>query len=290
MIHTEKHTVPHLSKPQRMQDYGVGIFPSCPTKSGLKKHLKRGNIRVNGKKASTATFIKGGEDILLTIKEVSNHKIKDLKLKIYYEDDALAVIHKPAGIAVYGNQHRTVSNALSLNLTPSKAADACKMRAVHRLDYPTSGLLIIGKTAASVRALNLSFEQKKISKTYLAITCGNISETGETTERLDTKSAHTQWKVLASEPSERFGKLNLVELRPITGRKHQLRLHMSMIGSHILGDPQYSPEHLELKGKGMYLAAMGLELNHPLTSEKLIIKGDIPKKFLKIFPDYGMTD
>ena len=285
MIQTETHKVPKLAKPQRMQDYGVGIFPSCPTKSGLKKHLKKGNIKINGRKASTATFVKGGEEISLTIKEVSTHKVKDLKLCVYYEDEALAVIHKPAGIAVYGNQHRTIANALALNIQPSSAKDACTPRAVHRLDYPTSGLLIVGKTAASVRELNQAFENKKISKTYLAICCGSLPLAGESKKPLDGKSAHTKWKVLASEPSDRFKKLSLVELTPITGRKHQLRLHMSLNSNHILGDPQYSPEGLELKGKGMYLTAMRLEFSHPLTREQLKINGEIPKKYLKIFPD-----
>ncbi len=84
--------------------------------------------------------------------------------------------------------------------------------------------------------------------------------------------------------SERFAKLNLVRLNPKTGRRHQLRKHLSMIGNPILGDRDYGIENLILKGKGMYLHAYSLRFVHPFTQEEVSFIDELPKRFKKIFP------
>ncbi len=282
---TETHIAIALEKPIRLQEYAVGIFKTIPTKSGIKKAIKKQLVFVNGNLASTALFINGGEIIeLFSLENENEFKRLDLDLEVLFEDDYLAVIYKPAGILVSGNSFSTIDNALAQNLKKSNQIDAVRPRPVHRLDYPTSGLLLIGKTTSSIIALNKLFENKEIQKTYHAITIGKMEQKGEIDFPIDDKKAFTEFEVLASEISERFGFLNLVKLTPKTGRKHQLRKHLLAIGNPILGDKEYFKNGLILNGKGLYLHASTLEFPHPFTQESILITNENPKKFKKIFP------
>lgn len=281
MILLEIHKVPTLENPIRLQEYGVRIFETKPTRSGFKKAIKNQLVFVNGTIATTALFIKGGETIELYQKE-ENRKLFNLDLDVIFEDDYLVIIEKPAGINVSGNSFATIDNALTQNLETSSQKDAVRPRPVHRLDYPTSGLLLIGKTSSSIVALNKLFEFKEIQKTYHAITIGKMQIDGEISVAIDGKSALTKFQVIQSVVSERFGYLNLVKLHPKTGRKHQLRKHLLSIGNPILGDKDYFLEGLILKGKGLYLRASSLEFIHPFTKEQLHIAIPLSKKFTKI--------
>ena len=263
---------------------------SVPTKSALKKALKKNYITVNGKIATTATLIKGGETIVLTVPEdTSTNKRLVFPLKVLYEDNYLAIIHKPAGILVSGNGFKTIAHALPQNLQQSPLADATKPQPVHRLDYATTGTLLIGKTSRSIRVLNELFENKNISKTYYAVTIGDMKSQGIIADEVEGKESKSSYKVLATLDSERFGKLNLVELNPHTGRRHQLRIHLASIGNPILGDKTYGTEPFILNGKGLYLHAYSLQFTHPFTNEDIHIKDTFPERFQKLFADQLAT-
>lgn len=269
----------------RLQEYGVGIFNAAYTKSALKKAIKKKYIKVNDAIASTATFINGGEQISLSIPEkVSPHKKFNCDLKVLYEDGYLAAIHKPAGVLVSGNTFKTIHNALDQNLQRSQQTDATPPQPIHRLDYPTTGILLVGKTSSSIRALNKMFENKEIEKMYYAVTIGEMDSEGAITSTIDGKSSLSNYKRIDTVPSERFGQLNLVQLKPQTGRRHQLRKHLFSINHPILGDKDYGVEELILKGKGLYLHAFSLKFKHPITNEQLHLKDELPQKFEKIFP------
>ncbi|MEO0332447.1 MAG: RluA family pseudouridine synthase, partial [Bacteroidota bacterium] len=229
----------------------MGIFRQAVTKSAWKKALKKQYVRVNGTTASSATFIRGGETISLSIPEQTGSKKKlILPLNVLWEDEHLAVIHKPAGILVSGNRFKTVANALAQNIKPSSLADATIPQPVHRLDYATTGVLLVGKTSSSIRGLNKMFEAKQIDKIYYAVAIGEMNGSGVITTKIDGKEAQSEYTVEETVLSERFGQLNLVQLTPQTGRRHQLRKHLSTIGNPVLGDKDYSTEGLILNGKG----------------------------------------
>tara|TARA_R110002051_G_scaffold13808_4_gene45578 strand:- start:5558 stop:6424 length:867 start_codon:yes stop_codon:yes gene_type:complete len=268
----------------RLQEYGVGIFERIATKSALKKAIKKNMVFVNDKVATTATFIKGGEKIEYRFDLSSNEKTKlRLALEVVYEDDYLAVINKPAGILVSGNGFKTVANALSQNLKLSPVFDAVKPQPVHRLDFATTGLLLVGKTSSIIKELNRLFEFKEVQKSYYAVTIGAMEPNGEVNLSIDDKEASSSFKVLETIPSKRFKFLNLVKLNPKTGRRHQLRKHMLAIGNPILGDAIYFKEGFLLKGKGLYLHAHSLGFIHPNTYEELYIESTLPLKFKKLF-------
>lgn len=283
---TETHIVPEKIKPLRLQEYAVGIFTGYPTKSGLKKVIKMDAVQVDGKTASTATYITGGETIQLSVPEEAVPKKKlNFPLEVLFEDEHLAVIHKPAGIVVSGNSFKTIANALHQNLEFSDLSDASIPHPVHRLDYATTGLLLVGKTGSSIRCLNELFEKKKVQKTYYAVSIQKMKTFGRITTPIDNKEAASIYRLCESMPSERFGQLNLVRLQPETGRRHQLRKHLSGMGNPILGDKDYGKEGLVLNGKGLYLHAFSLDFTHPFTGEHMHIEDELPEKFSKLFPE-----
>ncbi|MDG2435874.1 MAG: RluA family pseudouridine synthase [Polaribacter sp.] len=283
----ETHIVEKLEKSIRFQEYGVGIFNTIPTKSGIKKAIKKELIFIDGLLATTSKFISGGEKIELFEAESSTvFERLQLNLEVLFEDSYLAIIYKPAGILVSGNRFVTIANGLTQNLKKSNQLDAVRPQPIHRLDYPTSGLLLIGKTSSSINALSALFKNNEIQKTYFAITIGKMEENGEMNFHIDEKIALTQFDVLRTVVSKRFTFLNLVKLSPKTGRKHQLRKHLSFIGNPILGDKEYFKEGLVLNGRGLYLHASALHFIHPFTKDTISITKENPKKFTTIFPDF----
>lgn len=283
----ETHFVKKLEKPVRFQEYSVGIFNAIPTKSGIKKAIKKGYIFIDDKIASTGIYISGGEKIdLFESENTTTFERLKLDLEVLFEDDYLAIIYKPAGILVSGNKFVTVANALSQNLIKSSLADAVKPQPIHRLDYPTSGLLLVGKTSLSIIELGKLFKEKNIKKTYFAITIGKMNAKGYIDNPIDNKEAFTSYEVLESVTSKRFEFLNLVKLNPKTGRKHQLRKHLLSIVNPILGDKEHYLEGKVLNGKGLFLHAASLDFIHPFTQEKITISKELTKKFRKIFPNF----
>lgn len=282
---SETHNVKNITPPIRLQEYAVGVFKTIPTKSGIKKAIKKGLVKVNGKTATTALHINKGDTIeLFQLEEKAQKKHFDFPLEVLFEDNYLTIIYKPSGILVSGNSFATIDNTLTQNLQKSTLADATRPRPVHRLDYPTSGLLLIGKTTESIIVLNQLFEKKEIQKTYHAICVGKMERNGEIDSSISDKNAFTSFEVIETVKSPRFDFLNLVKLTPKTGRKHQLRKHLFSIGNPILGDKEYFLKDLVLNGKGLFLHASTLSFTHPFTKEKITITKELPKKFKKIFP------
>lgn len=285
LLKIESYTVPVLPKKIRLQDFGINIFKTITSKSALKKAIKQNLVHINCNIAATGDFLIGGEIIDL----YQNPKVRkkpsiEITLKIIYEDDYLAIVHKPPGITVSGNKKWTLENALAHNLKQSTQADGLmRPEPIHRLDHPTSGVLLIGKTSQSVIALNKLFENREIQKVYFAIAIGSLKEEGIITTPIDLKESQTDYIVRKTVVSERFGYLNLVELIPCSGRKHQLRKHLSELGNPILGDKEYGKEDLILKGNGLYLHAYSLKFTHPFSKETILASSSLPDKFESIF-------
>lgn len=281
----EYHTAAATGERTRLQEYGIGCFRAAPTRSAWRKALKRGYVTVDRHVATTATWITGGEAIVITVPAPAEPRRKLLlPLAVLYEDDHLAVVRKPAGILVSGNGFKTVSAALPQNLQPSPLPDACRPWPVHRLDYPTTGVLLVGKTSSSIRDLNAAFEEKRVQKTYVAIVIGVPPASGTIITPIDGKPARSDYGVLASVSSERFGRLTLLRLEPETGRRHQLRKHLAGVGTPILGDQEYGREGLVLRGKGLYLHALRLRFVHPVAGEVVEVRDGELGKYTRIFP------
>ncbi len=267
----------------RIADYAAREITSLGSKSAAKKALRRGDISINGKTASTADWVYQGD--LIEFIDTSIRPIKKLKLPldIVFEDEHLIVVNKPGGIAVNGNRYKTLENALADINKNSTLPDALpRPIAVHRLDVPTTGLVILAKTKSAQVDLNRLFQLQQVSKTYVAIVHGKPPSSGFIDTPIDEKKSSTKYSVVRSVPSRIFGHLSLVQLKPITGRTHQLRIHLKSIGHLIVGDKLYSENQKTILGKGVLLAAVALSFIHPITLKQLNLTIEPPAKFKRI--------
>lgn len=280
MIVIDTHIVPPNISAVRLSDYAVGIFLPIPTRKGIKKAIKKGAVRVDGEIATTGKWVETGQVIELLDLETSVRKPYRMSLEVVYEDNDMAVINKPSGVVVNGNQFRTIQNALPYNLGVSDAVDAFAVaQPVHRLDSSTSGLLLVAKTRQARTALGKQFEQRLVHKQYQAVVIGATPKTGSIDIPIDGKSASTQYELITQVRSLKNEYLSLLNLFPITGRTHQLRIHLAEIGFPILGDKLYGKEGFILKGKGLFLSAVGIKFMHPTTGEKKEFAIPMPQKF-----------
>ena len=286
LIKIETHKVPQLDIRIRLSDYTPVIFKSIFSKKGIKKAIKKGWVTIDGDVGYTSDYIAGGETIeLFQSKTPQNKPIIDIPLEVIYEDEYLAIINKPSGVVVSGNKKYILENALPNALKKSLKSDALlRPEPIHRLDYPTSGALLIGKTTKVVILLNKMFEERKIQKKYYAITIGVQKDSGFIETHIDDKPSKSEYRIISSLDSRKYESLNLVELIPHTGRRHQLRIHLASIGNPILGDINYGKEGLIGKGNGLYLHASSLAFTHPITESMVSVVIPLPKKFQKLFP------
>ena len=281
MIVLHSHIVPDYVSNVRISDYAVGIFPQIPSRKGLKKAIKRGAIFLDDQQAYSGDWVNSGQKISLVALDKKPPKIYEFHLPVIYEDEQLAIIHKPAGIVVSGNQFHTIQNALLYNLTLSNAVDGLALpRPVHRLDHATSGLLLIAKTASAHIHLSQQFAAKTIQKRYQAIVIGQLLlPKGRIEEQIEGKVALTDYEVLQSVRSLKTDYLSLLNLFPLTGRTHQLRIHLANLGHPILGDKLYHENAPLLKGKGLFLCAVDITFLHPTSGQLLNFKIAPPNKF-----------
>ncbi|RLD89465.1 MAG: RluA family pseudouridine synthase, partial [Bacteroidetes bacterium] len=165
MILLKTHIIPAGTEPVRLLDYVLEIFPEMTTRSSTKKALKKGVVLVDGEQRPSGWWVKPEMKLELFDPELKPPKILPMKLEIIFEDDQMAVVKKPAGISVSGNKYVTIQNALMYNLQASTSVETMAWpKPVHRLDFPTSGLLLVAKTKQSVVALSRQFENKTIKK------------------------------------------------------------------------------------------------------------------------------
>ncbi len=272
--------VPELNRAIRFVDYACEIITIIPSRSGIKKAIKRGELLLDGIKVEEGRWIKEGMEIQLGEIERKPLKIFPLALEVVFEDEYIAVINKPAGYEVSGNKYQTIYNALPRNLRISSEPDALlNPLPIHRLDYPTSGLLLIAKTRKARIELGKQLEEKKIKKRYRAIVQGKLEGNGELNEPIDEKESVSEYSCVKIVPSLQSEFLTLVDLWPHTGRTHQLRIHMAGIDHPIVGDKKYGNPDSMLKHKGLFLAAVELTFVHPVSGEILNVEINEPNKY-----------
>lgn len=278
------HRVPPDASRARIVDYTNGIFVQLPSRKGVKKAIERGRILLNGEVVETGRYVQPGDEIALVEKPAELHKTYRLDLEVVYEDDHMAVVCKPAGIPVSGNRFKTVAQALPHNLKPSPCPDALRIPLpVHRLDAPTTGLLTVAKTGSAMVELGRKFADREVRKRYRAVVFGTCTLSGKIDSPVGGKPALSICTPLTTVPSLRHGSLTLVELEPLTGRTHQLRIHMAEAGHPIVGDAQYGSDANVLKGKGLMLAAVRLRLGHPVFPEREVdVETALPQKFTSL--------
>jgi 23S rRNA pseudouridine1911/1915/1917 synthase len=276
----ESILVKEVSDSVRLYDYLTKSTHVIPSRKGTKKALKKGRVRLNELLATGSEFVKNGDLIEVQEEEAIVKKVFPSKINVWFEDEHLAIVEKPAGIPTSGNYYKTLLNTLPFNLTNSKENDAlpCPLP-IHRLDKLTAGLVIIAKTYASRIELGKMLENREIHKSYRAIVHREINGFGLLNSPIDGKSALSSFRCFDTFVTKRFGDVTLVELSPLTGRTHQLRIHMSRLGFPIIGDKMYVGNIKTPMDKGLFLQAFSVEFKHPVTKTTIAISLQQPNKF-----------
>lgn len=271
---------------QRLDIFCLEQLPNL-NRSLVQKLIIDGKILVNSHKEKTGHKIKEGEVITIDFDETEHNKISKIDIPIVYEDNDCLVLNKPVGILSHSkgvyNHEATVATFIANKLT-----DLVGERAgiVHRLDRATSGLIICAKNQKALSWLQQQFAKRLVSKTYVAIINGQLNPSEAIVDMpiernthnpkqfrvgKNGKPAQTTYKVLKYND-----KYALVELKPTTGRTHQLRVHLKQIGYPIVGDSLYGGE----QASRMMLHALSLELILP-TKENKKFMSNYPKEFNK---------
>lgn len=274
------HTCNDLDTKVRIGVYLRTLFPELPTNAGIKKAIKNNRLLLNGGIANSGDWVNEGDEIELTESGFTPPKDFKLKLEVIYEDEFMAAVIKLPGYSVNGNTFKTIENTLNFNLKKSTEPDALEWpRPVHRLDNPTSGILLIAKTSRAAKGLGQQFKDKKIAKTYRALVQGTTTEKGVIRDDIEGLEALTEFRRIGVTHSLANTSITDVELYPKTGRKHQLRIHMASQGHAIIGDKLHGIEGKVLQHKGLFLYAVAISFHHPVSGKEVSLKMDLPLKY-----------
>jgi len=254
--------------------------------------IKTGEVMVNGRPSKPSYRVEMGDEILVRVPAEMPEPVlpEDIPLVIIYEDDALLVVNKPAGMVVHpalGHPSGTLVNAV-LAHCPQVAEVGGLDRAgiVHRLDKDTSGLILVAKDEATRAALQRQFKRRQVVKTYLALVEGpmypreGIIEAPVGRDKRQRKKmavvrsgrqARTMYRAV-----EYFDDHTLLEVRPHTGRTHQVRVHLAWLGYPVVGDAVYGHRRQPLLQRRHFLHAARLHLTHPATGEEMEFEAPLP--------------
>lgn len=281
----EKQLIHTVSSPvlgSKFIEYCAEAFPILGSRTAVKKAIGTERLLVNGEKPSFSQKLEPGDALQLTQSGHLKARAFDKKIPVVYQDEYLLVVNKPAGIATNGDRIKTVENAVAGFVEKPDLPDALpRPIAAHRIDLPTKGLLLLAKTKGALIQLTDDFAENRISKEYTALVHGQPKPTGEITQAIKGQTAITQYRTLRTVRSRVFGQLSLVKLKPVTGRTHQLRIHLRQAGHLIVGDQHYAAGQKTIMGKGLFLCATQMAFRHPVTEAPIVLRIDPPSRFEK---------
>lgn len=273
------------------------------SRNKIQKLINDNNILVNGKSVK-ASYIVRVDDLIecdFLYKEKIDILPEDIPLDIVYEDDDLLVVNKPSGMVVHpavGNYSHTLVNALMYHCNNlSQVNGVIRPGIVHRIDADTSGLLLVAKNDMAHVDLAKQISEKSVKREYIALVDGVIKEDTATIDAPigrdvknrkkmcvtadNSKDAITNIKVI-----ERYKNSTLITCSLLTGRTHQIRVHMNYIGHSVINDPVYGSKKLVDPLFGQMLHARKIGFVHPRTHEYMEFSCEPPEKFLDILEMY----
>lgn len=303
----QRHTVPDEARGLRLDAFLAQVEPGL-SRSRLKALIDAGQVTVDGGQVKPSRLLKGGEAVEIDIPAPRSAapKPQEIPFDVLYEDSDLIAVDKPAGMVVHpaaGHEDGTLVNALLHRVTDLQGIGGeLRPGIVHRLDKETSGCLVVAKSEPVLIALQAQFKQRSVEKEYWALVHGVPAQSG----RIETlygrhptdrkrftgkvkvgKPAITEYEVL-----EQFDGAALVRVQLLTGRTHQIRVHLSEAGHPLLADATYGGRRREAKlptssrvrqaaeaiGR-QALHARRLALIHPTTGRPLELIAELPADF-----------
>ena len=297
---------------QRLDNYLIKVLKGVP-KSHIQRIIRAGEVRLNKKRCKGTDRLTEGDVLRIPPIRIAekqrpseSNAAPAREFEIVYEDDAMLVINKPAGVAVHGGSG--ISFGVIEQIRRARP-EARYLELVHRLDKDTSGLLMIAKKRSALVKLHEAIRNDHPKKIYLALGVGKFAQdkvhvklplykyTGAQGEKMvrvseEGQSAHTIFRVLNRFSGAMLHQIGLSDLTYIeatlkTGRTHQIRVHMQSQNCPIAGDERYGDyqanKRLQKLGlKRMFLHAAELHLNHPLTDEPLKLVAPLPQELAQM--------
>ncbi|MDX9830232.1 MAG: RluA family pseudouridine synthase [Anaerolineae bacterium] len=288
---------------ERLDRFLAGQVPDL-SRSAAQRLIDEGRVTVNGEPARSSYKVRAGDQVVVLLPGddgVQELRPEAIPLHVVYEDDALLVVDKPAGMVVHpapGHTGGTLANAL-LAHSPALAgldlpSSEQRPGIVHRLDRDTSGLILLAKTEKVQRALQQQFKDRRVDKAYLALVHGHlqpawgrieapIGRDPQHRQRMAVlpggREAVTEYHVLeqfAWQTGPAAGMYSLVKAEPRTGRTHQIRVHLASVGHAVVGDPVYGRRRTHLPLERQFLHAGHLGFQHPVTGQRLELDTPLP--------------
>lgn len=269
------------------------------SRANVQKMMEAELITVCSKVVKANHKVKDGELFVIRYQEAVPLEVvaENIPIDILYEDQDVIVVNKARGMVVHpaaGNYTGTLVNALLYHCKNLSGINGViRPGIVHRLDKDTSGVMIVAKNDAAHVSLSEQIQTKSAKRTYLVVVRGNVKQDSGRIETLigrDSKDrkkmsvvskngreAITEYEVL-----ERFGRFSLLQCRLLTGRTHQIRVHMEYLGYPVVGDPKYSPQKTPFAINGQALHSYELTFKHPRTGEDMFFTAPIPEDMNKI--------
>lgn len=267
------------------------------SRSRLSDLILGGALCVDGREQLKPSFkVEEGQTIRLTVPQTEPVDIvpQDIPLDILYQDHDIVIVNKPCGMVVHpaaGNAQGTLVNALLYHIHDlSGIGGEMRPGIVHRLDKDTSGLIVIAKNDRAHQALSEQFKSHSMEKRYRAVAFGHFTENQGLIDApiarhpVDRKKmavvpggkpSQTEWHVLAS-----LRQATYLDVHLLTGRTHQIRVHMHSVGHPLLGDPIYAPNlKFPVRIPRLMLHAYHLRFFHPTTGENMEITAPLPELF-----------
>ncbi len=279
----------------------------------LKELIISNKVFVGGRNISKPSFkLSSGDVVVIFLPIEPSFELipQNIPLNIIYEDDHLIVINKPSGMVVHpgaGNPDSTLLNALLYHCPSLRSLGGIRPGLVHRLDKDTSGVIVAAKTDKAFYALQTQFKNREIKKRYFAVVYGSPegekgkivkpigrdrrSRTKVSSKTDSPREAVTEWAV-----AERMGPFCSLDVFPMTGRTHQIRVHLSESGFPIVGDVIYAanivypePYRVVISRFGrLALHAASLLITHPVTGKIMEFKAPLPEEFSELLS--GLSD
>jgi 23S rRNA pseudouridine1911/1915/1917 synthase len=301
----ERLVVPAIAKGERLDKWLTEQLPDL-TRSQVTKLIEEGRIWLNGEVPQKAGTKLNGEDTVVVKIPAPPSAIplaEAIELDVVYEDDDVLVINKAAGVVVHpapGHQGGTIVNALLARYPDFSDPDQPERPGiVHRLDRDTSGVLIVAKHPQSRRFLQRQFHKRSTEKVYLALVLGQPKTVRGTIEGpIGRHPTHRQKRAVLAEgrPAvthyeviEAFDGFALLSVRPVTGRTHQIRVHLEAIGVPVAGDELYGSKRKKIVGlKRHFLHAEQLSIPLP-NGETQTFVAPLPDELQQILTNLRKT-
>ena len=272
------------------------------------KGIRQGKFLVNGKKQEQSYRLKENDLIEIKIeneeysklisKEVKRYEVNKLRFKVLYEDDDLLIVDKPAFLASHSGtseMHDNLIDEVRFYLKDKENRSSL----ANRIDKETSGIVLIAKNKTALRKLNKDIKERKVKKYYLALVSGHFeNKSGTLISNLERFDKKFETKIQVSEEGKysetkykvvkEFKDFTLLELELITGRMHQIRVHLQELGNPVIGDKLYGDEDINKKFKlnRQFLHAYKVIFNHPVTNKKLEIESALPNELGKLLKTF----